>query len=226
MDTTAAAGFAARLGLFMVAAFVLIIFGLAGAHFFRRPLVGQGVAFRLHEGGSLFFALVHLAALALVPAIRIDMLAAGVALCAAGLSLFLWAQESLKKHPPFLAYSGVHPTDFHTAGPYVVVRHPCYVAFILVWIAGAVATLRWWVAVTSTIMIASYVNAARGEESAFARTRWAMEYRAYRMHVGMFVPKFAQLTQDSAVAVTVAIAAALGMLAMIVFDVLMGAEVP
>ena len=163
MEAMAAAGFAARLGLFMVAAFVLIILGLAGSHFFKRPLVGQGVPFRLHEAGSIFFALV---------------------------------------------------------------RHPCYVAFILVWVAGAVATLNWWVAASSAVMTTSYVMAARGEEAAFARTRWAMEYGVYRTHVGMFVPRLSQLSQDGAMAVAVAVLAALGMFAVIVFDVLMGAEVP
>ena len=226
MDTMPAAGFVARLGLFMVAAFVLIILGLAGAHFFKRPLVGQGVPFRLHEAGSIFFALVHLSIIASTHTIRIAMLVAGIGFYAAGLCLFLWAQESIKKQPPFLAYSGVHPDTLYTDGPYALVRHPCYVAFMLVWLAGAVATLNWWVAASSAVMTTSYVIAARGEEAAFARTRWAAEYRVYQAHVGMFVPRLTRMTQDGAMAIAVAILAALGMLAMIVFDVLMGAEVP
>ena len=226
METMAAAGFVARLGLFMVAAFVLIILGLAGSHFFKRPLVGQGVPFRLHEAGSIFFALVHRSVIASTSTIRIAMLVVAVLLYAAGLGLFLWAQESIKKQPPFLAYSGVHPDTLYAEGPYALVRHPCYVAFILVWVAGAVATLNWWVAASSAVMTTSYVMAARGEEAAFARTRWAMEYGVYRTHVGMFVPRLSQLSQDGAMAVAVAVLAALGMFAVIVFDVLMGAEVP
>ena len=226
METMAAAGFVARLGLFMVAAFVLIILGLAGSHFFKRPLVGQGVAFRLHEAGSVFFALVHLSVIASTHTIRIAMLVAGIGLYAAGLCLFLWAQESIKKQPPFLAYSGVHPDTLYADGPYALVRHPCYVAFILVWLAGAVATLNGWVAASSVVMTTSDVLGAHGEEAAFARTRWATEHLAYQSRVGMFVPRITRVAQEGAVAVAFAVLAALGMFAFIVFDVLMGAEVP
>ena len=52
------------------------------------------------------------------------------------------------------------------------------------------------------------------------------EHLAYQSRVGMFVPRITRVAQEGAVAVAFAVLAALGMFAFIVFDVLMGAEVP
>jgi protein-S-isoprenylcysteine O-methyltransferase Ste14 len=213
---------ATRAALLLVAGFVFIILGLANAHFFRRPATGQGVMLPLHEGAGILFAVVHLVLIWTAPAIGIRSAVAAVVLYATGLGLFLWTQETTKRYPPFQEYSAVDPESLIVWGPYRIVRHPFYLSYLLVWIAGAVATRSAWAALTVAIMAGSYVAAARQEEAAYSGTRFGAEYRGYLARTGMFVPKPRQLFAGSmsvSVAVVLAIVAALLLTAAIVFEV-------
>lgn len=217
----AEATYATRLALLMVAGFVFIILGLAGAHFFRRPCVGQGVRFRLHQGASIFFAVVHLAAIAMLPELELVPVMAAIVLYASGLCLFLWAQDTIKRQPPFLAFSDVAPNDLFVSGPYAIVRHPCYFAFILVWLAGAIGTLNVWVAASALLMIGSYLAAARDEEHAFERSRFAGDYRIYAARTGKLLPKPRQLAHwplQTSLGVVLAIVTAIALTAALVYD--------
>lgn len=181
--------FAARLGLALTAGLVFIIFALAGMHFFRRPLFGQGIRFRLHQAGSLFFGLVHLAAAAMAPLASSHAVLIAIGLYLAGIALFLWAQETVKQTPPYLAFSGVAPERLFVDGPYRFVRHPFYLAFIAVIFAVPVATLNPWLLASAFIMTINYVAAAFEEEAAFARTPYAERHRVYACQTGMFAPR-------------------------------------
>lgn len=181
--------FAARLSLLLTAGLVFIILGLAGMHFFRRPHFGQGLRFRLHQAGSLFFGLVHLGAAGLAPLAGVRAVSVAIALYLAGIGLFLWAQETVKQTPPYLAFSGVTPERLFVDGPYRLIRHPFYLSFMAVLFAVPIATWNPWLLASALIMTTNYVAAALEEEAAFARTPYAERHRVYACQTGMFAPR-------------------------------------
>lgn len=198
--------FAARLGLLLASGLVFIILALAGMHFFRRPLFGQGTRFRLHQAGSLFFGVVHVAAAALAPLASAQAASIAIGLYLAGIALFLWAQETVKQAPPYLAFSRVAPERLFVDGPYRFVRHPFYLSFIAMIFAVPVATLNPWLLVSAFILTMNYVAAAFEEEAAFARTPYAERHRVYACQTGMFVPRpraLAPVVRDSRLSVMV-----------------------
>jgi protein-S-isoprenylcysteine O-methyltransferase Ste14 len=179
----------ARLGLVLLASLVFIVLGLAEAHFFRRPVRDQRLRFRLHQALSLFVGVVHLAAASVAPLAVGASFAVAIGLLIGGIGLFLWAQETVKRAPPYLAFSDVAPEHLFVTGPYRLVRHPFYVSFMAVLFAVPVATANPWLLVWSLVMAANYVTAACEEEAAFARTPYAERHRAYTHRAGMFMPR-------------------------------------
>ena len=107
----------------------------------------------------------------------------------AGIALFLWAQETVKQTPPYLAFSGVAPERLFVDGPYRFIRHPFYLSFIAVVFAAPIATLNPWLLASAFIMTVNYVVAAFEEEAAFARTPYAERHRVYACQTGMFAPR-------------------------------------
>ena len=73
-------------------------------------------------------------------------------------------------------------------GPYHVVRHPLYCSYLLVWIAGVVATDRLWLIPTAVAMGIVYARAGGMEEGKFARSSLAGAYQNYQSRTGMFFP--------------------------------------
>lgn len=181
--------FASRLSLLLVASLVFIILGLAGAHFFRRPVRDQRLRFRLHQAGSLFFGFVHVAAAALSPLAGGKAVSAAIGLYLGGIALFLWTQETVKHAPPYLAFSGVAPEHLFVTGPYRFVRHPFYLSFMAVLFAVPIATWNAWLLASAFLMTLNYIGAAFEEEAAFVRTPYAERHRAYAHLTGMFAPR-------------------------------------
>ncbi len=180
---------ALKLLLVLVASGTFIIVGVAAAHFFRRPVTGAGWRMRLHEGTAIVFALAHVATLAVSPTLgRVPMLVA-LACYGAGLGLFVWAQETVKHAPPLLAFSDMAPEHLVECGPYRLVRHPFYLAAMLVWVAGVIATASLWLLASAFWMAAASAVAAYEEEQRYEASPFADRYRRYRARTGMFVPR-------------------------------------
>jgi protein-S-isoprenylcysteine O-methyltransferase Ste14 len=76
-----------------------------------------------------------------------------------------------------------------TAGPYRLVRHPIYAAYLLAWCAGAAIAGQPWLLAPVLGMGLFYVSAARQEETSFLASAFAIPYSEYRRRTGMFVPK-------------------------------------
>ena len=88
----------------------------------------------------------------------------------------------------FAAFSPDDPLHRVQQGPYHVVRHPLYCSYLLVWIAGVVATDRLWLIPTALAMGIVYARAAGMEEGEFARSSLAGAYQNYQSRTGMFFP--------------------------------------
>jgi protein-S-isoprenylcysteine O-methyltransferase Ste14 len=117
----------------------------------------------------------------------------GVGLYAAANGLFWWALTAHGKSHPAFAFIRVPPATLTTAGPYRLVRHPIYTAYLLAWCAGAVAAAQPWLLLAVGCMAIIYGSAAWQEEQAFLGSKFAGAYREYRGRSGMFLPKVAAL---------------------------------
>jgi len=113
----------------------------------------------------------------------------GLGMYALANGLFWWALAAHGKAHPAFAFIRVAPASLTTAGPYRLVRHPIYTAYLLAWCAGAIITAQPWLLLTVAFMGLFYVSAARQEESTFLTGGMAASYQAYRRRTGMFLPK-------------------------------------
>jgi protein-S-isoprenylcysteine O-methyltransferase Ste14 len=114
---------------------------------------------------------------------------AGAALFAGAALLFWAAVRANRARPLTLAFSDDRPGHLVTWGPYAWVRHPFYSAYMLAWIAGAVAAAQPLLLGALLGMGALYRAAARREEAKFAASDLADAYAAYRARTGMFLPR-------------------------------------
>jgi protein-S-isoprenylcysteine O-methyltransferase Ste14 len=114
----------------------------------------------------------------------------------ASLVLFWWAVRVYRGQRPLIAYSGHGLADLVTDGPYHLVRHPFYLAYMLFWLAGAVAVPNLVTILAVVVMGYLYVQAARGEEAQILNSHLGPIYEAYRQRTGMFFPRFIRRNQS------------------------------
>ena len=113
--------------------------------------------------------------------------AAGLACYTASAVLFWWAVSVTRARLAACGQGCVSGAVLRD-GPYRYVRHPFYLSYNLMWLAGFVAT-GWWVLAVSAIAMASlYEWFAREEESGFLLSELAAEYREYRRTAGRYWP--------------------------------------
>lgn len=113
----------------------------------------------------------------------------GVMLFGASLSLFWWTIHTVRRHRFAFAFAESPPSELVTAGPYRWVRHPFYAAYILGWMAPAVAAPGLVTLAVVLCMTALYVRAAALEETAIGRSPLAETYRAYAEQAGLMWPR-------------------------------------
>ena len=112
-----------------------------------------------------------------------------VALFGVALGLFIWAVQATRRTPPTLAFDTDAPSFLVNHGPYRLVRHPFYLAYVMFWVATALAAqtpLAWGAPVVMTTL---YYFAARREERKFASSDLSAAYAAYQAQAGMFLPR-------------------------------------
>lgn len=109
-------------------------------------------------------------------------------LCAASLLLFWWCIAHTRRKRFTLAFSADAPVFLDAGGPYRLARHPFYLAYLLFWVATALADPSLWSWVVPAIMAALYTAAAAKEEAKFAGSVLKGDYRRYRLRTGMFLP--------------------------------------
>jgi len=98
--------------------------------------------------------------------------------------------RTTRANPPTLAYTEDTPKAiFFQSGPYRFVRHPFYSAYLLFWLATALADPGLVGALLLLAPVAVYFAAARHEEAKFARSDCAAGYQLYRPQAGMFLPR-------------------------------------
>lgn len=116
---------------------------------------------------------------------------AGIAtLCfSASIILFFTTLRFAGKRQLSEIFSSDAPKILFHQGPYRFVRHPFYLSYLLSYCGGWIATGSMVVAIQTLVMFALYTLAARYEESKFAHSELAGQYRDYSRTVPRFVPR-------------------------------------
>lgn len=164
-------------------------FGWAMRRFFLKPSGGVAGMLAIKLSGTAF-ALLHLYCLLRPPLLLFgpEQLYTAALIYVFSLALFWWALLTNRNKPLSAVFSLDAPVHLVQQGPYRVIRHPFYSAYLLSWLAGVVATGRLWLMLTVAIMIVLYYRAARYEESKFAASALGASYRWYRSRTGLFLP--------------------------------------
>lgn len=151
---------------------------------------GKTRAIRQLSGAASLCAVVHIATLGFLPGRNFALTSLGIVLYLLALGVFWWAVTTVRTRPLSFAFSGDVPEHLVVSGPYRWVRHPFYLAYLLAWGAGVVATQSLWLIPTLVGMYGLYLRAARLEEVKFATSPFARAYATYATHTGAFFPRF------------------------------------
>jgi protein-S-isoprenylcysteine O-methyltransferase Ste14 len=165
-----------------------ITFGVCMRYYFRRARKTTPAKVWLVRCG----AVCALAQMALIARCRLPappLVWAGAAGYAAAYALFWWALASHGRQRPSFAFVPVMPETFKDSGPYRLMRHPIYSAYLLAWAAGALTAGQAWQLVMVAGMGVFYYRAARQEERLFLASPYGTMYRRYLRRTGMFLPK-------------------------------------
>ncbi len=121
--------------------------------------------------------------------------AAALALYSASAGLFWWAVPLTRGKLAACGQGCVSGAVLRT-GPYRFVRHPFYLSYNLMWVAGFVATGWWVLALAAVGMGALYESFARAEERDFLAGDLAGEYGQYRLTAGRYWPLLGKSTNS------------------------------
>ncbi|MCW0181487.1 MAG: isoprenylcysteine carboxylmethyltransferase family protein [Zavarzinia sp.] len=117
-----------------------------------------------------------------------DSFVPALVLLLASAALYGWAIMTTRRQRLSLAFSGDEPDFLVAEGPYRLIRHPFYTAYLLYWIGGTIAARQPLLLIAVAVMAAGFTWAALREEAKFASSRLAPAYDAYRRRTGMFLP--------------------------------------
>jgi len=121
---------------------------------------------------------------------RLGAFMLGALLYFPGLGLYLWGLRTLGEMFGVSSGFGVRLHAGHrliTHGPFAIVRHPMYLAVIIVALGGLLIYRTWTMALFASIMF-GLVFRARREEQALA-VEFGEEWRAYARRVSAWLPR-------------------------------------
>ena len=114
---------------------------------------------------------------------------AAVALLAISITLYEWARHAIRGRRFGVALGDHVPEELCESGPYRLIRHPLYLAYLVAYLAALVAIPHWITLGTLAAAVALFTYAARSDEATIATSALATDYAAYRQRAGMFWPK-------------------------------------
>jgi protein-S-isoprenylcysteine O-methyltransferase Ste14 len=109
----------------------------------------------------------------------------GLAVCALGIALAIWARFHLGRNWGTPMSRKQNP-DLITTGPYAVIRHPIYAGMLVAMLGCTIGQSVLWLA-PLVVAGAYFVFSAETEEKAMLR-KFPTAYRAYRDRTKMLVP--------------------------------------
>jgi len=115
---------------------------------------------------------------------------AALLLSFSSVTIFIAAIRAFGGSNPGIALAGIQSRRIVTSGPYRLVRHPVYFAYILNWLAFSVLCGTVIVAFVFFVMVYLYWRVAREEEGSILESGDAAAYREYSKDTPMLVPFF------------------------------------
>jgi len=109
----------------------------------------------------------------------------GVALCAAGVGLAIWARVHLGRNWGMPASRKEDP-ELVTTGPYAVIRHPIYAGILLAMVGSAIGDRVYWL-LPLILFGAYFIYSARREEKMMTE-QFPDQYLAYMQRTKMLLP--------------------------------------
>jgi protein-S-isoprenylcysteine O-methyltransferase Ste14 len=109
----------------------------------------------------------------------------GVALCALGVGLAIWARVHLGRNWGMPMSRKENP-ELVTTGPYRFVRHPIYSGILLAMLGSTLGASIIWL-VPLVVSVAYFVYSARAEERLMLE-QFPAQYRAYMQRTKMLLP--------------------------------------
>lgn len=152
----------------------------------RAGSIGMRLVLFLSIGSALLLVLTALQRVDSIGPVRFW---AGTALNALSHVVFWGAVNAHGGRRPSGAFASGPPDSLALTGPYRLVRHPIYVAYLLALCAAASLCGSAEVWLVTAWMAVVYALAAVQEERLILESSLAESYRRYRQRVGMFVPK-------------------------------------
>jgi len=171
--------------------------GILGLAFFGWISIATKQHFRSSKYPLGMYVISVLSLIGLVPfvyyAARAELVFGGLTLVLIiiAFALFLWAVGHSKATRLSLALDDeMQSEQIIRTGPWRYMRHPFYAAYILFWLACAVATQHLVSAIVFVALLGIYTASARREEQALSSGPLRKDYIAYRETVGFFYPRF------------------------------------
>ncbi len=174
-----------------VVGWFLVCFGsfFWGMRFFFQKPEAPSLPMRMVQVLAGGFALAHLVWIIEMPTLRVGPACGAVCWYGVAVALFWSAVRAHREKRPAACYGSDTIPDLVVSGPYRMIRHPFYTAYIAGWLAGCLATESLVLLPTVGVMAGFYVYSAFREEKRFAAGRLAEEWVRYRRETGMFLPK-------------------------------------
>lgn len=177
-----------RVALLVAAVAAYTAFALSVVFVFRKHHASDPLGLRILKVCAIAAAIAEVWAIAAAPGFTLGAGIAGMLTYVLALSLFAVCVRVTRHKPLSLAYSSDTPEHLVATGPYRVVRHPFYSAYLLSYVAGWLATSNHYLLLVVGIMSIVYVLAARREESKFMQSPLREAFMSYRARTGMFLP--------------------------------------
>jgi protein-S-isoprenylcysteine O-methyltransferase Ste14 len=114
---------------------------------------------------------------------------AGAGLGALGLLLLWRSHRALGRNfrPTLELFDG---QELVQTGPYRVIRHPMYVAFLIMLASTGLISANWFIGVVGVLLIASITIVRIPREEALLAERFGQPYAIYQRTTGALLPRF------------------------------------
>jgi len=173
-----------------VAALTYAVFASSIVLVFRQHDSASPAGLRLIKFGAVATAVCEVWAIVAAPPPTATRTAIALAAFAGSLALYAASAHANRGRPLTLAFSSDVPVHLVEHGPYRIVRHPFYAAYLLSYLAGWVGSWNHWLWLAIAAMLTLYAAAATREERKFLGSEFASAYEAYKARTGMLIPTF------------------------------------